>query len=341
MALKNVGASVRARLLSMAQKRHDSFEGLLVRYVHERLLYRLGRSEQATRFALKGALLFPLWGPEVPRATRDLDLLWHGDSSPEALAEVFRALCLMDEPDGVTFDPHSVAAQRIREHQDYVGVRVVLRADVDEARVRVQVDLGFGDAVDPPPQRVTYPSLLDAPAPVVMAYPREVVIAEKFQAIGAEPLGEGAPAIVGLSEETTCFVSLEYFSESDPFADFVVHEMAHIFHNCKRDTVGLPVTRRREWLLDIDYGKRETFAYSCEAYARIVERTRDLAGRDALAREYGREVRISEVRVDPAEVADILREAAPRRNGWKVILARCAPLRRSPARTGRTEIVEA
>ena len=79
--------------------------------------------------------------------------------------------------------------------------------------------------------------------------------------IGAEPLGEGAPAIVGLSEETTCFVALEYFSESDPFADFVVHEMAHMFHNCKRDTVGLPVTRRREWLLDIDYVKRETFAY--------------------------------------------------------------------------------
>lgn len=183
MALKNVGASVRARLLRMAQERHDSFEGLLVRYVHERLLYRLGRSEQATRFALKGALLFPLWGPEVPRATRDLDLLWHGDSSPEALAEVFRALCLMDEPDGVAFDAHSVAAERIREHQDYVGVRVVLRADVDEARVRVQVDLGFGDAVDPPPQRVIYPSLLDAPAPVVMAYPQEVVIAEKFQAM--------------------------------------------------------------------------------------------------------------------------------------------------------------
>ena len=130
--------------------------------------------------------------------------------------------------------------------------------------------------------------------------------------------GKGAPAIVGLSEETTCFVSLQYFSESDPFADFVVHEVAHIFHNCKRDTVGLPVTRRREWLLDIDYVKRETFAYSCEAYARIVERTRDLTGRDALAREYGREVHISEVRVDPAEVADILREAAPRRNGWKV-----------------------
>ena len=73
----------------------------------------------------------------------------------------------------------------------------------------------------------------------------------------------------------------------------------------------------------------------------FVERTRDRAGRDALAREYGRDVHISEVRVDPAEVADILREAAPRRNGWKVILARCAPLTRSPARAGRTGVAEA
>jgi hypothetical protein len=159
--------------------------------------------------------------------------------------------------------------------------------------------------------------------------------------IGAEPLGEDAPAIVGLSEETTCFVSMRYFSESDPFADFVVHEVAHVFHNCKRDTVGLSATRRREWLLDIDYRKRETFAYACEAYARIVGRARDLASRAALAREYGRDGLISEVRVDPAEVADILREAGPRRNGWKVIVARCAPPTRSPARQGRTEIAEA
>jgi hypothetical protein len=159
--------------------------------------------------------------------------------------------------------------------------------------------------------------------------------------IGAELLGGDAPAIVGLSEETTCFVSMRYFSESDPFADFVVHEAAHVFHNCKRDTLGLSATRRREWLLDIDYRKRETFAYACEAYACIVGRARDLAGQAALAREYGRDGLISEVRVDAAGVADILREAGPRRNGWKVIVARCAPPTRSPAREGRAEIAEA
>jgi hypothetical protein len=135
MALKNVGASVRARLLHMARARHGSFEGLLVRYVHERFLYRLSRSVHGSRFTLKGALLFAVWGSEIPRATRDLDLLCRGDASPDALAGVFRDVCQIAEDDGVAFDAKSVDAEPIREHQPYVGVRVVLRAAVDQARV--------------------------------------------------------------------------------------------------------------------------------------------------------------------------------------------------------------
>jgi hypothetical protein len=146
--------------------------------------------------------------------------------------------------------------------------------------------------------------------------------------VGAELLGEDAPHLVGLSEETTCFVSLEYFSQDDPFADFILHEAAHIFHNCKRATIGLRETRRKEWLLDIEYRKRETFAYSCEGYARVLERGKNPAERHALAEEYGRALRISEERVDAAEVASIVRAATKVRNGWKIILKRCAPNRR-------------
>ncbi|MEO8211615.1 MAG: hypothetical protein ABI560_00390 [Myxococcales bacterium] len=143
--------------------------------------------------------------------------------------------------------------------------------------------------------------------------------------LGADLLAKDAPRLVGLSEETTCYVSPEYFAEGDPFADFIVHEAAHIFHNCKRGTVGLRETRTKEWLLDIEYRKRETFAYSCEAYARVLERAKNPAERRALAETYGRTVRISEERVDPAELASIVEAAAAARNGWKVILARCAP----------------
>lgn len=92
---------------------------------------------------------------------------------------------------------------------------------------------------------------------------------------------------MGLSEETTCYVSPDYFAEDDPFVDFIVHEAAHIFHNCKRGAVGLRETSTKEWLLDIDYRKRETFAYSREAYARILERAKSPSERQALTADYG------------------------------------------------------
>jgi hypothetical protein len=145
--------------------------------------------------------------------------------------------------------------------------------------------------------------------------------------VGAELLGEGAPRLFGLSEETTCYVTPEYFSRDDPFDDFIVHEAAHIFHNCKRAAVGLPTTRSKEWLLNIEFRKRETFAYSCEAYARIIECGKNSVERRALAEQYARTARISDKRVDTAEIASIVQAAANARNGWKLILMRCAPNR--------------
>ncbi|RKG56892.1 hypothetical protein D7X30_22440 [Corallococcus sp. AB011P] len=139
--------------------------------------------------------------------------------------------------------------------------------------------------------------------------------------VGAKPLGKKAVRIVEMSEETTCYVSPEYFAEDDPFADFIVHEAAHIFHNCKRRTIGLQETSRKEWLLDIEFGQRETFAYSYEAYARISASAKGPAERRALAVEYGSKRRISEERVDPAKVANIIAERRARgtagRRSWR------------------------
>jgi hypothetical protein len=139
-------------------------------------------------------------------------------------------------------------------------------------------------------------------------------------------LAQGAPRLVGIREETTCFVSVEYFAENDPFADFIVHEAAHIFHNCKRATLGFRKTGRKEWLLNIEYMKRETFAYACEAYSCVLQRGKGPAERRALAEEYSRQKHISDER-DAAEVASIVQAASAARNGWKVILGRCAPVR--------------
>lgn len=148
--------------------------------------------------------------------------------------------------------------------------------------------------------------------------------------IGSKCLNGKPSYLVGLSQETTCYVSTDYFSDDDPFADFVVHEAAHVFHNWKRERVGLPHTRYQEWLLPIDFSKREEFAYACEAYSRILEQAKSPAERRRLHAEYAEFWVPSTDRVDPDELVDILAEAVNARNGWKRILKRCAPPKRVP-----------
>jgi len=181
---RNIGASVRARLLDRARAERSDFQILLTRYALERLLYRLSVSAHRDRFVLKGAMLFATWVADPFRPTRDLDLLGYGDNDPESIAETFSAICA--EPvadDGVTFDVAGLEATPIREEVEYGGVRVRTAATIDGARIPIQVDIGFGDAITPAPVEIDYPALLDAPAPRVRAYPVETVVAEKFEAL--------------------------------------------------------------------------------------------------------------------------------------------------------------
>jgi len=142
--------------------------------------------------------------------------------------------------------------------------------------------------------------------------------------IGAELLDEDV-RIVGFSEETTCYVSPVYLAGRGPFDDFIVHEVAHVFHNWKREYAGLPHTKRKEWLLEIDFHKHETFAYTCEVFARILEQGSTPKERAALLEQYRQEPFGREhIEVGIDEHLDILNEAVSTRNGWKRILARCA-----------------
>ncbi|WP_298636649.1 hypothetical protein [uncultured Thiobacillus sp.] len=150
----------------------------------------------------------------------------------------------------------------------------------------------------------------------------------------AKRLSDDAPDIVGLSEETTCYVSVEYFDVNNRFDDYVVHEAAHIFHNCKRETLGLNATRHREWLLEIDFAKRETFAYACEAYSRILELGETRSTRNRLLSELADGAMPPDERVHGAEYVDILRAAVAARNGWKSIRERCSRSNR-PAESKR------
>ncbi len=182
----DLAASVRERLRQLAGGRGQELQLVLTRYGVERLLYRLSRTPAAERFILKGAVLFYIWEGEIPRPTRDVDFLGYGDASPTAVAAVFREVCgATVEPDGLSFMSSSVRAAQIRDRQEYGGVRVRLTAMLGRARVPLQIDVGFGDAVTPRAEVATFPALLDFPAPQVRAYPAASVVAEKFQAMVA------------------------------------------------------------------------------------------------------------------------------------------------------------
>ena len=154
-----------------------------------------------------------------------------------------------------------------------------------------------------------------------------------LSSVDAALLGPEAPSLLGLSEETTCYVSADYFGEQRRFDDYVIHEAAHVFHNWKRRNTGLRETRTREWLLEIEFKKRETFAYSCEAYGWIVAHARTRGERIAMGQEYAAVVtRFRDEDLDAGELASIVGEACQSRNGWKVLLRRCAAAKKMTRR---------
>jgi len=183
-SITNLPASVRQRLLNLSRTKKEPFDRILSRYAVERLLYRLSRSSYRDRFFLKGAMLFSLWFEDMHRPTRDVDLLGHGDDDEPALERIFGELCDLEvEPDGLVFHGDSVQAERISEAAAYSGIRVTLRATLENAKVHVQVDVGFGDHVTPDAENVDFPTLLDFDAPKLRAYPVYTVVAEKLEAM--------------------------------------------------------------------------------------------------------------------------------------------------------------
>lgn len=180
----NLAASIRARLLNRAKATKEDFNLILTRYGLERLLYRLSVSPHAERFLLKGALLFSLWYDQPHRPTRDADLLAFGTDDIDAMVVAFREICGLSVDDGLVFDIDGIKGGVIRKVAGYSGIRIDVRAQLDGANISLQVDIGFGDAVTPGPEDVSYPVLLDdLPAPSLKAYPKYTVVAEKAHAI--------------------------------------------------------------------------------------------------------------------------------------------------------------
>jgi len=179
----NLAASIRQRLLNRARQEQETFDAVLNRFGRERLLYRIGISEYRDQFLLKGAMLFALWYDMPHRPTRDMDLLGFGAGELFVLERVFREITQQLVEDGLRFS-ETVKADEIRKEANYAGARVTLLATLEQARIPLQVDIGFGDLVTPAPEQIDYPVLLeDLNPPRLGAYPVYTVIAEKLQAI--------------------------------------------------------------------------------------------------------------------------------------------------------------
>src|SRR5580700_2408284 len=175
----------------------------------ERFLYRLAKSPYSDRFVLKGALLLTAWRAPQSRPTMDIDLEGRVNNQLDHIKEVVSTVCEVDvEPDGIAFNRASIEVSRIKEDADYEGVRVQFHATLARARIPMQIDIGFGDVITPGPTDIEYPSLLDLPAPVLRAYPKETVVAEKLEALTALGL---------LNSRMKDFYDLALLSRTYPF----------------------------------------------------------------------------------------------------------------------------
>jgi predicted nucleotidyltransferase component of viral defense system len=175
--------SVRRRLRNELQSRGEDVGLGLQRYVIERFLYRLGKSRHRSKFILKGATLFAMWGTAY-RPTRDIDFTGYGSSDPQDVIDAIREICeTQDDVGEIVFATDSITAEPIRDGSEYDGLRLKLRAHLGESVVTVQIDVGFGNAIVPGPQEEEFRTILGDPPPRILAYPAESVVAEKLHAM--------------------------------------------------------------------------------------------------------------------------------------------------------------
>ncbi|MCK5850990.1 MAG: nucleotidyl transferase AbiEii/AbiGii toxin family protein [Kiritimatiellae bacterium] len=182
-SLTNMSASVHQRLLNRANSEKRTFNELLQYYSMERFLYRLGQSKHSEQFVLKGAIVFLVWQVPLSRPTRDIDFLGYTENSVENLEQIVKSICEQSvEIDGIEFDVDTIQGLIIKEGAEYHGVRITFLAFLGNARVHMQLDVGFADIITPPPIQTEMPTLLDEfNKPFVRVYPPETVVAEKFQ----------------------------------------------------------------------------------------------------------------------------------------------------------------
>lgn len=183
--LKNISASVRQKLSNKSKIDNRPFEELLQYYAMERFLYRLSQSNYVDSCILKGALALQARKVEKFRPTMDIDISQKRKYENSKIIEQIKdILSLKVNADGIIFDPQSIHLKDIKRDTPYKGIRVLFSGVLDVARINMQIDISFCDVIFPEPtEKMTFPCILDFPAPKLFCYSLESIIAEKFEAI--------------------------------------------------------------------------------------------------------------------------------------------------------------
>jgi hypothetical protein len=180
----NLPASIHQRLLNRAKQEGRPLNELLQYFAMERFLFRLAQSPHAEEFLLKGALMLRIWNPALARPTMDIDLLARTAATEAAVVGMVKECLAPASPDdGLRFDAASLRADAIAADAIHQGLRLRFTAHLGHIPIAMQADVGFGDAVFPEPTWIDFPTLLDFPAPRLLAYPPESAVAEKFHAM--------------------------------------------------------------------------------------------------------------------------------------------------------------
>ncbi|MDD4092559.1 MAG: nucleotidyl transferase AbiEii/AbiGii toxin family protein [Smithellaceae bacterium] len=179
---KNIASSVKNRLLAAAREGRKPFQSLLTHYALERFLFRLSRSPLKEKFILKGGLLLAGMGLSMARTTRDIDFLGLFPGNSDAVGASIRDIGNVHLDDGLVYKFDNLSIEAMSDDQEYPGIRLKFEAWLGKAKIPMQIDVGFGDAMVPAALDMTYPTLLDMEPPVVKAYSVETIVAEKFEA---------------------------------------------------------------------------------------------------------------------------------------------------------------
>lgn len=184
--------SMKERLRVVAKERDLTFEEVWHNLILERFLARLCQSKYKANFILKGGTLLARYIP-IGRETKDLDfLVTRLKNSEEFLGKAFDDICSVNLADGFEFEKVKIGKLQ-HPHMDYTGLEVLLLVKLGSPQSYIQIDLGFGDVVEP----ISYSMNLTATSkgPLfesqiqVQSYPKEFIFAEKLETVVQRGIG--------------------------------------------------------------------------------------------------------------------------------------------------------